>query len=308
MAFRFDALGLGRVVEPPKALTGGLLHRVFRVDTDRGAYAVKLIDPEVAGRPGAIDNIENSEGAAAALAGVVPAVAAIAFDGRRVRGIDGRWAVVYPWAEGASVFPPDITPAHCAAVGHTLGRMHAANVRAPGIAPEAARMPEIDWPGLLMKAPAARWRTRIESALPDLMRWSDAARVAEGRLSDPPVLSHRDLDPKNVLWQGLSPRLIDWEAAGYVNPQRELLEVLLYWADDGKGGLALCNAEALLTAYRRHMPAGGDWSDVIAAGRANHLEWLAHSVRQASEEQVLRTLDALERYGENARRLIEILS
>ena len=308
MGFRFDALGLGRVAELPRQLTGGLLHRVFRVRPDRGIYAVKLIDPEVASRPGAIESIENSEGAAAALAGVVPAVAAIAFDGRRVRKIDGRWTVACPWAEGASVFPPDITPAHCAAIGDALGRMHAANVQAPGITPETDRMPEIDWPELLMKAPEAPWRSRSERVLLDLIRWNGEARAAESRLLGPPVLSHRDLDPKNVLWQGLSPRLIDWEAAGYVNPRRELLEVLLYWADDGAGGVISGNGLALLAAYRRHMPVGGDWTDVIAAGRANLLEWLAYSVRQASDGQVEATLDALERYDENTRRLIGILS
>ena len=106
MDFPFDALGLGRIAEPPVPLTGGLMHEVYRLKTDRGAFAVKLIDPEVAGRPGAIGNIEASEGIAAALAGVVPAVAALSFDGRHLRRICDRWVVAYPWFDGKSVFPP----------------------------------------------------------------------------------------------------------------------------------------------------------------------------------------------------------
>lgn len=47
------------------------------------------------------------------------------------------------------------------------------------------------------------------------------------------VISHRDLDPKNVMWDGMNPYLIDWEAAGPVNPYQEFLEVALYWVDDG---------------------------------------------------------------------------
>ncbi len=307
MPFPFDALGLGHMAEPPEPLTGGLMHEVYRLKTDRGAFAVKLIDPEVAARPGAIGNIENSEGIAAALAGVVPVAAAIAFDGHYLRKIAGRWAVVYPWAEGESVFPPRITPAHCAAIGDALGQMHAANVRLPGLEPETEAMPEIDWPGLLARSPEAPWRARLERALPDLMHWSEEALAAEGRLADAPVLSHRDLDPKNVLWRGLSPVLIDWEAAGYVNPRRELLEVLLYWADDGAGGLVAANAEALLAAYREHMPTDGCWADVFAAGRGNTLQWLAHSMRQASDSQVAATLDGLARYQDNTRQLRDIL-
>ena len=307
MPFPFDALGLGRIVEPPEPLTGGLMHEVYRLETDWGAFAVKLIDPEVAARPGAIGNIENSEVVAAALAGVVPVAAAIAFDGRYLREIAGRWAVVYPWAEGESVFPPRITPAHCAAIGDALGRMHAANVRLPGLEPEETQLPGIDWPGLLAQSPEASWKARLESALPDLIRWSGEARAAERRLTDAPVLSHRDLDPKNVLWQGLSPMLIDWEAAGYVNPRRELLEVLLYWADDGAGGLVSENAEALLAAYRGHRDTVGHWADVFAAGRGSMLLWLAHSVRQASGGQVAATLDGLMRYQDNIQRLRDIL-
>ena len=307
MDFPFDALGLGRIAEPPVPLTGGLMHRVYRVKTDRGAYAVKLIDPEVAGRPGAIGNIEASEGVAAALAGVVPAVAAIPFNGRYLREIAGRWAIAYPWVEGESVFPPRITAAHCAAIGDALGRMHAANVRLPGLGPEAAAMSAIDWPELLAQSPEAPWRARLESALPDLIRWSEEARAAEGRLTDAPVLSHRDLDPKNVLWRGLSPMLIDWEAAGYVNPRRELLEALLYWADDGAGGLVPANAQALLSAYRRHRDMAGDWADVFAVGRGSMLQWLAHCVRRASGGQVDATLDALEQYPENTQAIRECL-
>ena len=118
-----------------------------------------------------------------------------------------------------------------------------------------------------------------------------------------PVLSHRDLDPKNVLWRGLSPVLIDWEAAGYVRPKRELLEVALYWADDGRGGLDAALCAALLDAYAQHMPLGGNWTGAFAAGRTNLLEWLAYSIQQANGGQVEQTLAALGRYGENTQRL-----
>ena len=106
-----------------------------------------------------------------------------------------------------------------------------------------------------------------------------------------------------------SPVLIDWEAAGHIRPRRELLEVALYWADDGHGGLDAALCEALLTAYAKHMPPRGDWEPVFAAGRANALEWLAYSVRRASgltspdeaevrrgEAEVGKTLESLEGY------------
>ena len=301
-------LGLGDMIGEPTPLSGGLMHRVWRIRTEAGDYVVKAINPEVAARPGALENIENGERVGAALASVVPAVAALAFDGRHVVECGGRWYVVYPYIDGTSVYPPDITAAHCAAVGDALGRMHRANVAVPGIKPEVEPTPAIDWPELLALSPAgATWRDALEAALPELVAWTDAAGEVDAM--DAPVLTHRDLDPKNVLWRGPSPFLIDWEAAGYARPRRELLEVALYWADDGEGGLdgALC--EALLSAYGRHMPLRGDWEPVFAAGRANLLAWLAYSVRRASGQtsqdeaekrlgaaEVRKTLDALEGY------------
>lgn len=49
-------------------------------------------------------------------------------------------------------------------------------------------------------------------------------------LNSESVLSHGDIDQKNVLWnQDNSPTVIDWEAAGYVNPMVELFTAALYW-------------------------------------------------------------------------------
>ncbi len=318
--FRFEALGLGRPIEPPRALAGGLMHRVFRVRTERGAYAVKLINPEVAARPGAIEAIERGERIGAAFAGIVPAVAALAFDGRRLREIDGRWCAVYPWAEGRSVFPPDLTAAHCAAIGDALGRMHRAALEAPGVAPRDDAPDRPDWPGLLAGVPEhAPWREALGAALPKLTAWTDAAWDALARLEGTRVLSHCDLDPKNVLWQGLSPALIDWEAAGAIHPRLELMQAVLDWAGDG-AGLARESAEALLSAYGRHLPLRGDWERVCAAGRANPLEWLAYNVRRASgltspdaeevrlgEAEVRKTLEALEAYEAKTEPLKRVL-
>ncbi len=308
-------LGLSAMIGEPRPLSGGLMHRVWRVRTTGGDFVVKAINPEVAARPGALENIEGGERIGAALANVVPAVAALEFGGRHVVEDGGCWYILYPYIDGQSAFPPDITAAHCAAIGDALGRMQRANVAIPGMKPELEPTPAIDWPGLLVLSPIeAEWHGRLEAALPKLVAWTDAANEADALDADAPVLTHRDLDPKNVLWRGLSPFLIDWEAAGYARPRRELLEVALYWADDGSGGLdgALC--EALLSAYGRHMPLRGDWEPVFAAGRANLLAWLAYNVRRASGQasrdaeemrfgaaEVEKTLGSLEGYGAKAK-------
>ena len=310
-----ESLGLGAAVAPPAPVSGGLVHRMFRVVTDRGVYAVKALNPEVTARPGALQNIRDAEEIAAAFAERLPAVAALEIRGARLHARGGRWYGVYPWVEGRSVFPPRITAAHCAAVGDLLGRMHGAALRLPGIKPEPMSAPDVDWPTLIGDARrAARgdaaWLDRLQAHAAQLADWAGSAADATRRLAGTPVLSHCDLDPKNVLWTGLTPHAIDWEAAGYVHPRMELLTAALDWSADGRGGIVPDHARALLDAYEARVPArDGGWDDAFRAGRANPLEWLAYNVRRAAglvcadaEEvrlgaaEVEKALDALDVY------------
>ncbi len=51
-----------------------------------------------------------------------------------------------------------------------------------------------------------------------LINWNSRINEANYKLSEFMVVSHRDLDPKNVMWYQDIPFFIDWEAAGYVKP------------------------------------------------------------------------------------------
>lgn len=133
---------------------------------------------------------------------------------------------------------------------------------------------------------------------------------AEAELSGRMVLSHRDLDPKNVMWVREQPYLIDWEAAGYVDPYRELIEVLNYWAEDGSGNPDESRFQALLSGYTESMKLSGvNWDTVLGSGYAGMLGWLGYSLKRAlgmegaqgaerklGEEQVLGTIEGLRRY------------
>ena len=39
-------LSLGNVISPAKKLTGGFAHEVFSLETDKGKYAIKLLNPK----------------------------------------------------------------------------------------------------------------------------------------------------------------------------------------------------------------------------------------------------------------------
>lgn len=315
MIHLMEYLELGTVAKEPEQVTGGLLHKMYRVCTKKGTYAVKVLNPEIMKRPTALRNTVHSERIAGAFQTRIPVVAALEFHGKQIQEWNGAYYMVFDWQEGISVFPPAITSEHCRAIGDILGKMHSANLEIEGVIPEQEGTMLFPWDkykDLLQEQEQEAWVKRYLEALSDIRIWNRMAYDAQETLDKTLVLSHRDLDPKNVMWNDGQPWIIDWEAAGYVNPYQELLEVLNYWADDGKGGLLKVHFEALLNAYRQHMVLEDvDWKAVFAGSYMGMLGWLEYNVKRAlgseattkeerslGKEQVLNTIGALYAYQE----------
>ena len=275
--------GLGEMRAEPLVVTGGLLHRMYRLETERGVYAVKLLDPEIMRRPEALGNMQRGEQVNAAF-GMRNAAFDVCVSLGGVLRAGERYCVVYPWVEGRSVFPPQITAAHCRVMGHVLGCIHQANIHLDGMERCTQARALFDW------SPCGDEM---------LSGWDAAAVEAQARLMDVQVISHRDLDPKNVMWRSMRPCVIDWEAAGYVNPWQELVELLNYWADDEE------KARAMITAYGEHIPLReADWDAAIAAGMDGMLGWLHYQLhKEDGAEQVRATLEELHRYAARAQDL-----
>lgn len=327
--------GLGTMQKEPLAVKGGFLHRMYRVTTDQGDYAVKLLNPDIMKRPQAMNNMIVSERIARQLAqepNALPAVAALAWEERQLLSLDTadglaadcalQYALVYPWLEARSLFAPEIGVSHCRQIGRMLGRIHGAGLDAGELElsrEETERSP-YDWQGYLTLAQKqdVPWLRDYEAMLPDLTRWDLAATVAMETVSAHQVVSHRDLDPKNVLWQGEQPYLIDWEAAGVVNPCQELLEILNYWCNDENGCLDPSRCQALLAEYTRYMNLGDvDWTPVFAVSYDGMLGWLEYTLKKAlgiekdedaqGASQMTGTYRELQRYEAQAGQLRQIL-
>ena len=279
--------GIGMLLSTPTPVLGGLLHTTYRLDAAEGSFAVKILNPAVMKRPEALGNMIRSEQIAAAFRGSLPAVSALEVDGSPVQKIGGEAVMLYPWISGRPVFPPKLSARHAAAVGDLLARMHGAGETLFGTIDEKPeKEAPLDWESLAEEAgslsPDAPWLPALKAALPDLISRDADARKAASVL-EKTALSHRDLDPKNVLWEGANPHVIDWESAGPVHPASELLECLLSWSDDGEGGLSRASFDAFLSAYgaKRDLREAS-WDAVFRAAPLGMLDWLAYNVKRAS--------------------------
>lgn len=282
---------LGTVTQEICSVSGGLLHAMYRVETTTGVYAVKVLNPEVMQRPNALQNMINSEKTAHALKNEVPLVAAKEFDGDHVVQYEDTWFMVFDWLEGISVFAPDITAEHCAKIGELLGKIHGANVKTDSVKPNTEVRVMYAWEKLCnewKEADKAGETDAEELAvltefLPELLELDAEVVRAVKKVSSRRVISHRDLDPKNVMWQEDRAYIIDWESAGYVNPYQELAEVLNYWITDTEGNYSFEKFEALMKKYTEHVNAGNvNWEMVLFCSFNGMLGWLEYNVKRAA--------------------------
>lgn len=310
----FIRYGLETIIEEPKQVTGGLMHKMYQIVTEQKKYAVKEFNTAVMLRKGVIQSIINSERIATALDGIVPVVAAIQFHNGPLLKLDGQYFMVFHWLDGVSIFPPKISLQDCKKLGTLLAKIHTANIIIPGIMKEIDAPEVYDWRKYLLLGQDinAEWIHQLSNRIDDLNNWNHGLVEAYNSLGSYLVLSHRDLDPKNVMWKDHNPYIIDWEAAGYVNPYQELLEVLNYWANNGNGELDRDKFEALYQAYTAI--AGSchvNWETVLACGFGGMLGWLNYSLKRSlgievasieekklGTEQVFGTMEALRQYAE----------
>lgn len=319
-------LRLGTPIEEPVRIEGGLLHKMYRVATSNGLFAVKVLNPEIMKRPDALSNTILSEKVAKAFEGLIPVVVSLEIDGKQVHKLEEEYYMVFPWTDGASVFPREITPHHCGAIGSILGKMHHLNLKVEGIIPKEDSFEMFAWEEYLqriddLECSDKEWIAAYKKSVKDIKRWNQMACESASYLSKLTVISHRDMDPKNVMWSDDKPHIIDWEAAGYVNPYREFLEVINYWADDGDGRLVKEKYDALVNAYREHMDINiADWDEVFHGSYIGMLGWLEYNVKRAlgseisneeerllGESQVIGTIQELYSYQDKIRQLQEWL-
>lgn len=316
--------GLGTLLRAPVQLVGGHLHRMYALETTSGQYAVKALNPQVMQRPEAWQNMINAERIARLASNAVPAVPAKGSGGVVIPEVDGQYYLIFDWIEGASLPADRLTGAHCEKMGQILAELHAVDFTCLGLTDDYyAAESYYDWNGYLRAGvgASAPWADEFRHYSEHLYRWNARLITAAKKLSGNTVISHGDLEPKNVLWRGDAPVVIDWEAAGYIHPMHDLIETALYWSAEDTGKHDKDKFTAFVAGYTRK--AGmlhADWPTVLDKGFGGKLGWLDYSLkrslgiecadeaeRQMGTEHVTGTLEMLREYDNMQETIIEWL-
>ncbi len=286
-------LALGQPVTEPQPVTGGLLHAIWRLTTTQGTFAVKVLNPAILRKPGIHEGYRLSEQISASLAASgIPAISALpGKDGNPLLPVAGSMVLVYPWIEGEVLSSAPQPPERASQIGRILGKIHTTHLEIPALEPPGWNHFSADeWDMLTFQAvdQALPWTYPVRALLNRLSEWSGWYDQAAERLSQHLVVSHRDLDQKNVIWQdATSPYLIDWEAVGLINPTMELAAVALSWSGQNVGIPHKATFSALVTAYYE---SGGTLTatglDAVHGVMGTWLSWLLFNMRRSLGESI----------------------
>lgn len=220
---------LGAPIKPAQRVYGGLLHSMWRVDTNKASYAIKQLSQEIdLKNQVVVANYNISERIASLFSERgIPAIAALG--DKPLTLINGTGFLVYPWVQAKYI---DITEKHALKIAVILAKMHALNLHVENIEDSVFEIYSSDYlVDLIEKARACPFAKQLKSHQSDILKANQAFIDAVSVLGKNVVVSHGDLDPKNVLWDdNENPFLIDWESARRLNPTYEIVNASLDWS------------------------------------------------------------------------------
>lgn len=130
-----EQLSLGVPAGEVFRVRGGFHHRVWRLDTSCGRFAVKQLSPHsLVQEVSAIAHFNNAERAAERFARHgIPAVHALRREGEYLQVLDGTGYLVHPWREARALELGKVSQREALRVAALLARMHSLTIEVPGL-------------------------------------------------------------------------------------------------------------------------------------------------------------------------------
>lgn len=274
--------GLGKIIADVESVSGGLMHKMYKVITDSGVYAVKHLNAEIMKRPDAHENYARAEKIEGILENSdISIVPAMVIGGNKMQKIDDQFFYVFRWQEGKIADWNHISNEMCFKAGNILGRVHA--IEPKNIEYQTPETSHIDWRGYVLKA------KEENSAIASLLEDNEGLLVCieselnKARASLPAILclSNEDMDPKNIMWDNGIPWMIDLECLNYGNPISHVMQLALQWS-----GIVTCeiDIDKMIAFFDGYLEAydNGFWgySDVVGVAYT-WVEWLEYNIQRA---------------------------
>jgi thiamine kinase-like enzyme len=297
---------LGIPILPPKKISGGFIHKMWKLETKKGNFAVKELNAEIMLRPNLVQNMNQCESIANKLKEKgIGTVCGIAKDGNYVFNYNSSQYIVYPWIEGV-VFDLDneISLDNVKKISLTMAKIHNSKLE-PNLSDEN-QINLVDysvWLKLkndIIKSNDEYLKLNCTSFIDNMGKWFELVNISNIKLQKQRVVSHRDLDMKNVIWDNKNnPLIIDWESAGSINPFIDLVRVALDWSGEAKGK---ANKKLFIEIFKTYSEVNAldkdNVKDAFYSSIWDNLGWLEFNIKKALRIYNMDTNDSEIAYSE----------
>lgn len=286
----FKEIGLSDVIAPIESVSGGFMHRMYKVHAGEQYYAVKHLNPSIMSREEAIANYDKAEALESILEETgIPIVSALVYNNSKRQVIDGHYFYVFKWQEGNVTDWNHISGEQCYLAGNILGRIHS-------IEPEAVKVEDkviisIDWDSYIDTA--VMLNHEIAPLLSEnkqlLVYAENELNKARKKLPNISCITDGDMDPKNVMWESGKPRLIDLECLDYGNPISHALQLALQWSGTVTCNIDLALVKAFFEGYLQAYDNGFRQYDEVFGLAYSWIEWLEYNMNRVLDSHMNET-------------------
>lgn len=277
-----EKLDLGKIIDGPEQVSGGLTHRMFRVFTNKGRYIVKLLNPNIMKRPTAMDNFNKADLYEEILKqNDVKAVYSVKFNNKKMQEIDGQYFYVYEWYDGKVLKDGEITKHHCEKIGNVLANIHNIDLVNKEFRDKEKNIDFKYYIDLCKEKESPIYKLLYDKL--DIL--NDSMNKGNGVIKNLPnyySICHNDMVPKNVMWLNNDYKIIDLECLGYYNPYIELYELALCWSGYEKCNIDFDLFKTFFKAYfdNTKLDKKIDWESIYYANNGR-LEWLEFNIKRS---------------------------
>lgn len=275
-------LKLGKLIEKPSRVSGGLTHKMYKLVTDKSKYIVKLLNPNIMKRPIALGNFEKSDSYEELFKeNNIDAIYSLKFNDKKMQLQDGQYFYVYDWYDGKSLKDNEIKKYNCQKIGKQLAEIHNITLKKDTW---IENIKTIDWQYYIDLA--KEQESPIYSLLFDKIDLlNDSMKKGNEVANQLPsyiAICHNDLDSKNVLWINDEFKIIDLECLDYFNPYLELFTLALCWSGYESYDINYELFRAFMDSYFANSKLSRDinW-EVLYYANNGRLEWLEYNIKRA---------------------------
>lgn len=303
---------LGECLSKPVRVTGGLLNRMYKVETSSGTYAIKMLNPEVMKRSTAMNNHMVAEKVAnIAKQNGVKCLPAKIINNKTIQECEGIYFLIFDWFDGKPISDEEISIDKCKSIAKELAKIH--SISFDEVKKDCKAYYDlnlVNWNLYLDRIDNIELKELLKNDVELYEELDKKAIDSLNIIQDNIVISHKDLDLPNILWNEDDFIIIDWESTGMVNPIMELIDTAWNWSG-GQKYFDIEKFKCFVEEYKSYIGELKDFNIAIDADFKAKFGWLEYNLKRVcgiecideeekllGEKEVIRSIDEINKFYE----------